>query len=583
MVYRISRLLISSSAAFVLVAAACAPATPAPPATQAAPAPASATVSPAASPTPEQARPTPLPGRAPVAPPVLAPGPTPTPASATQQIKRGGVLTGYHQTVIQNIDMHSGSSLQVLSIAGSSYNQMLQYDYQGTWQIVPDLAEKWEVTPDGKTFTFTFAKGVKWHDGVPFTSEDAKFSLDRIAHPPKGIASPRASSIEGIQKMETPDPNTLKITLGTVNAAFVPIIASGFFKIMPRHILEKDPGALKTKAVGTGPFKVIKYEPGVVTESVRNPDYFIKGLPYLDGTKFLTIRDSATQFAALRTKRVLITGQGSRGLSPAEEDVIKREKLPIKLMYYYSTRGQGVVINHTQPPFNDLRVRKALALAMDPQEVIDTALEAQGKVIGVMSVDEWGMPRAELMKLPGYRKPSPADLTEAKRLLAEAGYKDGIKTVMPLRSFEIEIKISQVLQQQLARIGVDAQLRPMDDAAFYDSMERRDWGLGFLSISEAVGDPNMLLLPYWKTGGSRNYGKFSDAEVDKLLDAQAAELNEKKRLELVQKAERILVDKVAGFEVSPGKYIVGLWQEVHGYFPHDVYNSHRLDWAWLDQ
>ncbi|MEK7682343.1 MAG: ABC transporter substrate-binding protein, partial [Chloroflexota bacterium] len=358
-IIRQSRLLgIAMVAALVL--AACAPAAaPAPaPAAPAAPAAATATPRPQVIPTPlaPLINPTPTPARS------VAPAATPATASKAQY---GGVLTVGHFATPPHFDVHQVNTAASLWAIGAAYSDLLQYDPHKNSEIIPDLAERWDASADAKSFTFFLRKGVKWHDGKPVTADDVVVSYNRMAFPDKATVSPRQSLLSNLSKIERVDDTTVRFTLKDPQASFIPAIANGYMAIMPKHVIDAK-GDMKNDIVGTGPFKLKRYQTGIAVEVEKNPDYYAKGRPYLDGVTHYIIADWNTRYAALKAKRILMTNPGTPGLTTDMRVALEKE-VPDKITTWVHVHLGNITtaMNVNIKPFDDVRVRKAVHLALD--------------------------------------------------------------------------------------------------------------------------------------------------------------------------------------------------------------------------
>ncbi|MEK7874236.1 MAG: ABC transporter substrate-binding protein, partial [Chloroflexota bacterium] len=482
-----------------LLAAACAPAAapspaapaPAAPATTAAPTP-----RPAAAPTPAAPAPAATPRPAATAP---------TPVAAAAGPKRGGVVVRWNPADPVTSDIHQETSSVSLWPFAPIYSMLIAPDSVDDSKLVNDLVESWQVT-DGVVYTFRLRPNAKWHDGQPVTSADVKYSFDRIMNPPQGVLSPRRALYAAvIDKVETPDQQTATIKLKFATASFVALISNEWASILPKHVIEARGGGMKTDPIGSGPFKLKSWARGARIEHVANPDYYLKGLPYLDGLTFLVITEPTTQTAALRTGRVLVSGNGTRGLSAEDVDVLSKEVPGIVTGTTAAISYFGPALNVTEPPFNDIRVRKAFFLAYDQQEVLDLANPKGGRPGGIMPPGSpWDLPKEELAKMPGVKEVTPQDIAEARKLLADAGV-SGLSLTMPVRSqIRPQVRAGEVIRQQMAKIGINVTVQPLDDAIFFETTNKRNFKVSQVVLNHAIGDPDVFMLD-WKTGSPTNY------------------------------------------------------------------------------
>ncbi|MBI2910236.1 MAG: hypothetical protein HYX92_21550 [Chloroflexi bacterium] len=263
-----------------------------------------ASCAPAAAPAATKAPLTPAPA------PTVQTGAAPTPAPKAAGPRTGGVLTVAKRLPIPHLDMHQEITVNMQAPLAPVYSWLIQNDPIGDEnKIIGDLAKSWDITTDGLTYTFKLQDGVKFHDGRPLTSTDVKASLDRIIFPPRGVVSPRQGLYTAVDKIETPDALTVKISLKRVQGSFLQLLALQHNFIFPAHIL-KEKGDMKRDVVGTGPFKFVSEMRGVSFKTQRNPEYFVKGLPYLDGVTYYEIPDDRSRIGLCGPDKSLCSPPG---------------------------------------------------------------------------------------------------------------------------------------------------------------------------------------------------------------------------------------------------------------------------------
>ncbi len=228
-------------------------------------------------------------------------------AAAQDQPRRGGIVTWFDYGDPGRLDVHAESPLVVQQATAGIWSGLLQYDPADPAKIVGDLAERWEASPDARTYTFHLRQGVKWHDGQPFSSADVKASFDRILDPTFKSPKCGAALKPMVASVEARDASTVQIRLKFPAAHFLPAIASAWCRVAAKHILDKYGDLNRPEAqIGTGPFRFKRYERGNVIEWERNPDYFVKGLPYADGVKQYILVGGPTQLAAAKAGKVML-------------------------------------------------------------------------------------------------------------------------------------------------------------------------------------------------------------------------------------------------------------------------------------
>ena len=333
---------------------------------------------------------------------LLAMAPTIAPAADTP--RRGGVLLAVIGADPPSLDPHQESTFANIELVAPLYSTLLQLDPYAYPKIIGDLATEWKISPDGLTYTFKIHPGVKFHDGSPLTAADVKASYDKIIFPPQGVRSVRKNAYTAVSAVEAPDATTVVFKLKFPSASLLANLASPWNVIFPKKYLDQDPNYFKTHVIGSGPFKFKAYTRGSTFEGERNPSYFVKDRPYLDGYKFYISPETSVRAAAIRSGRAYIE---FRNLPDAEVDAIKKQLGDKVTVQETAMTGQwGVAINNTKKPFDDVRVRQALTLAIDRYTMGKVLAPLTGlKFVGglMRPGSEWGMPPAELEKLAALR------------------------------------------------------------------------------------------------------------------------------------------------------------------------------------
>ena len=474
-------------------------------------------------------------------------------ALAEEQPRRGGILQVALAGDPPSLDVHQEQTFMVAQPMGPVYNNLIHFDPHKYPEIIGDLAKSWTVSDDHLTYTFTLHEGVKFHDGSELTSADVKASWDRMVFPTEGVISPRRSNYQMVKSIEAPDRATVIFRLQHPSPSFLSNMAHPANFIYAKKYLDSDVQYYKTHTVGTGPFKLKNYTRGSIIELERNPDYWKKGLPYLDGIKYFIITDTSARAKALRSGRVDIE---LRNLPPADVDGITAQlgdKVVVANLQIIS--NWGVAINVDKKPFDDERVRKALSLALDRQDMAKTVgpLTGLDTVGGLMHPDSvWALSPEDLEQMPGYSRNHEANLREAKRLLTEAGYPNGFKTVLTNRNVKLPyIDLAVYIISAWKKIGVEAEHKMEESATWSQSRVTRDFELLLDPYGSAtVGDPDELMDKF-VTGGSENWGRFSEPVVDALYAQQAKEMNEQKRIQMVKEMQKVLLQKTW--------WLQGLW------------------------
>src|SRR5947207_8466841 len=349
------------------------------------------------------------------------------PASLAETPKSGGSLTYMIPAdAPPSLDGHRETTYATVHTAAPFYSVLIRVDPNNpssTTDFVCDLCTAMpQAADDGKTYTFKIRDHVKFHDGSPLTAADVAASWNAIVHPPEGVTSARESYFIMVDKVEAPDPITVVFHLKSATNAFLPALADPFAWIYKKEILDKDPHWYEKNILGSGPFKFAGLEIGQSIRGVRNPDYYIEGLPYLDGFTGIYADKQAVRVEAIRADRAAME---FRGLPPSARDQLVKEvgdKLAVQESDWNC--GNLVTPNHKKKPFDDVRVRRALLLAIDQWH----GAPALAKIANVRTVGGVVFPgsplaatKEELQQLTGFWPDIEKSRAEAKRLLKEAG------------------------------------------------------------------------------------------------------------------------------------------------------------------
>ncbi|MBI4610099.1 MAG: ABC transporter substrate-binding protein [Candidatus Rokubacteria bacterium] len=510
-----------------------------------------------------------------------------------QQPKRGGVLRMAVREA-PNLDPHLSVSFLTHSYISLAYSQLVRFPngpeqkHPADFAIVPDLAEKWEYkTPT--TLVFSLRKGVKFHNKPPVigrevTAEDVKYSLERFM-----AKSGFRARFEPVQSIEVVDRYTVRVTLKEPFAPFLNHLANpSFTAILPREAEEKFKNFNHPDAViGTGPFVLKSYEKGVKATFERNPDYFMKGLPYLDGVVLEITPDASARVSLLRAAKVELAHIWG-WLSPEQAKPLKQTN-PEMVMTPHVVIGQGKIYMRTdQPPFSDARVRRAISLAIDRKAWNDALLYGEGCIDAgpvPCAMKEWKLDASKLEPakakyLIGY------DPNEAKQLLAQAGFPKGFTTPMfhwpgytpPWRSYY------ELAADNLGKIGITAELKPEEYGKYISTTylgKFEKMAMGPVTPFTEVDD---WLYGVFFPEQPNNRSHVADAELNKLLVAQRRELDPKRRKEIVDEIQRHLADKAYYVYVPTAPQYVSHPPHVKGFLHHEGYGlGLRLMYAWLDR
>ncbi|MDO8532892.1 MAG: ABC transporter substrate-binding protein [Dehalococcoidia bacterium] len=487
-----------------------------------------------------------------------------------------------------DLDAQQGIGIDSHTVTAPAYNRLVQYDTETSSKVIPDLAERWEMSQDGKEYTFYLRQGVKFHNGDLFTADDAAFNLERLLSPPKGFRTKAAPVLgPGFEGVQIRDERTVVLRLKFPLAPTLPVLALDSAIIYPKRLVQAK-GDMKTEVVGTGPFKFKSYTPSVGADLVKNPDYFIKGHPYLDAISLRIIPDASTRLAALRTGQVHMAARGFSTLTPSEVALLKSSVPDMQFFPAPSPLSPFFFMNIRRPPFSDIRVRKAISLALDRQAAIKVIAEGYGEVGKLVLFGDWGVPAKEVSSWPGWRQPKDQDLAEAKKLLADAGYPDGFDLDVLSRTNRITQTGAIFMTGQLQQMGIRAKVKVLEDAIFWETGGKAQHQAMVYTPGYSTPDPGSVLGTFYIPNGSLNFsGNDNDQRIKELNNAQMYALTETERRKVLQEAEvYVLREQLIGIPIVWPYSFIPVNSHVKGFIPgisDYVHNGNLLEVMWLAQ
>jgi peptide/nickel transport system substrate-binding protein len=475
---------------------------------------------------------------------VLAGAGVATDASA-QQPKRGGTFQFAISAETPHYDCHGSDTYATLHFSSPFYSTLLRYDLSKFPAVEGDLAKSWTVAPDKLTYTFRLNEGVKFHDGTTLTSADVKATYDRLRNPAEGVVSNRKATFSDINAIETPDANTVVFKMKAVNSSMLDHFASPWNCIYAAKDLAADPNFPRTKVNGTGPFTFVEHVKGSHVAGKRNENYFKKGLPYLDGYRGVFTLQAAAMLNALQGGQVLAE---FRGVSPAERDrMVSAMGDKLRVQESSWTLNLIVAFNVEKPPFDDIRVRKALLMAIDrwggSQGLAKiSTLRSVGGVVRPGS--PLATPEAELVKLPGFGKDIKKSREEARKLLKEAG-QENLKFVLWNRNLAMPYTPAGIfLVDQWRQIGVEVEHKQSDTSPYLAALRAGNYEVA-IDFSNLFNDDPTLSLTKFLSHKSNplNLSRANDSEIDKLYEQQLREGDVEKRKAHIRALEKRLFEQ----------------------------------------
>lgn len=498
--------------------------------------------------------------------------------------KKGGTLRTAFGVTTAHFDMHQGGSASVLC---HMYNNLVRFNpVDGLRTVVPDLATSWEVAADGLSYTFKLRENVKFHDGAPFSADDVVATFNRIISPPEGITSISKNDLSMVKAVEAVDPKTVKFTLSSPRAYFLNILAGTNMIIYSKKSLDENKGDLrKVVAPGTGAFKYVDYKTAEKWTMERNPEYWDKELPYLDKLELIHVPAWSDRGTAVLTDRADLSWNVSfETWSEGQKQTgkVSVNKLPNFGAYW-------ALFNLKQKPFDDARVRRAIQLGVSRQNLIK-AFGTQEQI----NLTRWipyGDPFAtapeKIATLPGYREDKTADITEAKKLLADAGFADGLKDVEILAATGPQAELlAPAFQDMLARnLNIQTKIRTIERAQLVEEEKKGNFTIVIDTPGHGISDISPRANLWWRTAGSQNFGGYANKDFDALLDKIDVETDKAKRTDLINQALDLL-DQDPPWFLMGYTYHLPMWSSaLKGLMMGDRIFSEwgRFETAWLDK
>lgn len=510
-------------------------------------------------------------------------------------------------------DVHYGGSMNTVLIpSGPRFNQILEYNPVNPSEIIGDLAVSWESYEDGDEFGYIFNlhPDATFSDGVPVTADDVVFSIDRITlgQVEEGVLRARTGFLNNFVEhgtAEAIDDKTVKVPLRFPAAGFLPNLASDYMKVYPKHVGEglsqedANTGLTQEEAVaainagqpagliGSGPWMLREWEKDVGYTFDRNPNYFKEGRPFFDGLKIFLIRDTARRISALQAGQVYGTYQPVTG-SNRPEDMARLEDDTdgrVRAVILEASGVQAFFLNHTKPPFDDPRVRRAMYLGIDRDTAVEKAILGFGQP-GTFFAPGVVEDLAELRaNNPAFMEDRTAALEEARRLLTEAGYPDGFEITHNVVNSNPSLSTAETVAPQLREdLNIDIVIQPTDLATMYVGL--RDGVANFDGVGTGIilRDPGDIINQFYLQDVLRNPHNWQNDRVDELIDLQNREVDPATRQGHLEELAEIL-------HQGESHWLPVLWYSSGGafdyrirnyYYPPTVQLIKKWDHVWFD-
>ena len=478
----------------------------------------------------------------------LMAGAGPVAVLAAQDAGTGGELVigkGQEAVGFDPAQVTASSSWDLITLV---YERLVQFDEGGEAQ--PMLAESWEI-PDDLTYVFTLAPDVTFHNGQPLTAADVKYTFDRIKD--EATASPWASQFEPVESIEATDDRTVTFTLSAPYGPFLATLSSDYASIVPND----DSLDLQSEMVGTGPFMLESWEQDTETVLAAYDGYRVAEEPQLATLRYPIMPEESARLAAIRTGEIHVTAVAD----PLTVEAASTSE-GVQVIEYETTAYYLLGLNCAEAPFDDPKVRQALSLAIDRQAIVDVVFFGRGQPTGpiVPTLGEWANPIEEL---PNYA----VDRERAQQLLEEAGASDLTFSIVVGSLYQEFESIALVIQDQLAEIGVTAELEPVEWGTFIERWNARDFQ-SFVSFNTSGNDPDRALYPAFISDGSVNAFQFSNEQVDELLQEGRTTTDPDARQEIYREVEMLLAEQVPAIFIATRVAFFAVRDAVSGFEPN---------------
>lgn len=497
--------------------------------------------------------------------------------------KRGGTLVYGVKAEPETYDIHATNQYGVMHYLPQHYSTLLTFNWKKFPELEGDLAESWNVSADGLTYTFKLRPGVKFHDGQALTSADVKATFDRLRSPQDGEVSARQALFEAIDSVETPDDLTVVFKLKEPDSSMLQGFGSPYNAIYSKADIDKPGNWHKDHVNGTGPFVFVEYVPGEKWVAKRNPNYHHDDV-YLDGTVAYKIKDIVNPMAG---GQIMAEWRAVSAPERANLEKLMGDKVAFQEGPWLSE--MMVTLNGRFEPFQDKRVRQALNLCIDRK----AGLESLSKITilssfasgHVLKGTEYALSDEELAAIPGFGSDVAANRAKAQRLLKEAGH-EGLAFTYSNRAVPHPYdQMAIYLIAQWKQCGLNPTMVSNPTAKFTEMRSKGgfdatiDWNTAFLT------DPTLMINKHLSADRSpQNYAGYIDRELDNLYDAQRKELDPVKRKQYVNAFEKRALDEAWTLPVTYMARVIALNSKVKGYVtaPTHVLNT---DWrgVWIDE
>ena len=458
----------------------------------------------------------------------------------------------------------------------------------GTFPLEGDLAESW-TQPSPNVYVFKLRRGVRWHNKAPVngrevTADDVLYSIERFK---TVTGNANAYMLASLEKVEAPDKHTVRMTLKEPYAWFLDILANPMAVcIIAKETVDKFGDLKKPESVvGTGPWMLDSYRPNIGMTFVRNPSYFVQGLPNIDRIEAFVDEDKASRIAAFITGKYDLGSEFPGTIDRVDWEVVKKARSNLTTREFASNVMSHIYMRTDKAPFSDVRVRRAMSLAIDRKAMIDATYEGAGQLNPPVpaALKEWSLPMEQLGEGAIYYK---ADRAAAKKLLAEAGHPNGFSATMDFTTYGSNVLVdqAQLIMKDLKAIGIDVKLNTKEYGAYISTTFYGKYDSMAYGPQTPFLEPDNFLYGQYYPGEVKNHGHINDPVLADMLVQQRRALDPAKRRQVIHDIQRYLAKQQYYVQNASTIYMAAWTPALKNYGPNLGYDyGARLMAAWLDR
>jgi len=484
--------------------------------------------------------------------------------------ERGGTLIAAFSADPAGFDPVRGPSGMSHVVIEQVYSTLMLLDPEAN--PIPGLATHYEISEDGKAYTFHLREGVTFHNGDPLTAEDVKFSFDRLRAPDSGYSY--GSQVETIHEVEVVDPHTVTFHLSERTGPFLIYMAFPGSSIVPKKLVEAGHD-LNAKPVGSGPFEFVSYQPRTAIKFKRNDDYYEQGKPYFDAMEYRIISDITALTNAVMSGAVNFSNE-----IPPKDWAQVQGNPDLVGKSIEGSRYYWLLPNNEHPPLDDPKVRQAIGHAIDRQAIVQGAFFGQATPILGGVIPEWNWGYADI----DYFSPG-ANPEKAKQLLAEAGHPDGFETSMTIASsFPAMMAMAPIIQANLQAVGIKASIGTMEIPRYWDEV----WSTSNFDITtmywlSPLADPDDFVTNNYKCGMAINVQNSCSEAMDAALQAAKTAPTQEERKQLYYDMQMLSLEEMGIVPLGNGWILVAHTKDLKNYKPMRTGFLKTLKDAWFEQ